>query len=334
MFFSITGFINRHVLQLLVCVILFSLAFGYYFPDVGHRLQPLAPFCLFFMLVPMMMGIKLEELVHTVKRIKLLSIVLIINFLLSPVLAGILAYYFLSHHPDFAVGLILLGTVPCAGMTVAWTAMARGNAPISVVVMAMSYLFGIFLIPFWVLILAGQYVTVSPYGMVKSVVLIIALPLAVGNLLRLYLTKRWGQAKFDRIKVTLPAISSFCMYLLFFIALSSGAHQLINHPEYIKAMLIPSLIFYPTLFLAAAAVCRLGGLDYPDLAAVSYSVTGKNIAVTLALATVFFNPQTVLVTAIMPVIQVSYMAAFYRLSPTIRKKWGLKKFPKNTESSP
>lgn len=321
MFLKVSRVINGHVVQLLIAVILFSIAFGYYYPDIGLRLQPFAPICLFLMLVPMMICISLGELSTAAKRIKLISLALLINFLLSPLLAGLLAYYFLSGYPDFAVGLILLGTVPCAGMIVAWTGMSRGNVSVTIVIMVLSYLVGIFLIPFWMLLLAGQYVNISTLGMLKSVFVIIAVPLAIGNILRIQLTKRLGTEKFEEMKTALPAVSTLSMYLLFFISISGGAQQLVLHPEYLWWMILPSLVFYPTLFIAAAAVCWFSGLSYEDLAAISFSVAGKNIAITLALATLFFSPKTVMVVAIMPMVQVTYMATFYKLSPIIQRHW-------------
>ncbi|MBM7855527.1 ACR3 family arsenite efflux pump ArsB [Desulfohalotomaculum tongense] len=334
MFFTAARFINKYVVQILLAVILFSITFGYYYPQVGHSLQPFAPLCLFSMLVPMMVGIRLDELATAAKRIKLLGVTLVINFLFSPLLAGILAQHFLSNYPDFAAGLILMGTVPCAGMIVAWTGLSRGNVSIAIVTLVISLLAGILLIPLWTLLLAGQYVSVNPLTMLKNVLIIIAIPLAVGSFIRIQLTKRLGLKKFNEVKMALPAVSSLSMYMLFFISLTAEATELIKHPDYLLSMAVPSLLFYPTLFLLAALISWFRKLCYEDMVAVSYSVAGKNIALTLALAILFFSPKTVMIVAIMPMVQVTYMATFYKLSPVIQNLWPYKTGAQNISSSP
>lgn len=54
---------------------------------------------------------------------------LTLNFLFAPLLCWTLAAVFLSDQPDFAVGLILIGAVPCAGMALVWTGLLRGMFP-------------------------------------------------------------------------------------------------------------------------------------------------------------------------------------------------------------
>ncbi len=57
---------------------------------------------------------------------------MVLNYLLS-LLATALAKLFLGGHPDFAVGLILTGVLPCAGMIVAWTGLAGGDMSLALV---------------------------------------------------------------------------------------------------------------------------------------------------------------------------------------------------------
>lgn len=61
-------------------------------------------------------------------------------FVLSPLLAALLAYLFLHNRPEFAVGLILTGTVPCAGMVAAWTGYAKGNVALALATIFFSLL--------------------------------------------------------------------------------------------------------------------------------------------------------------------------------------------------
>lgn len=57
------------------------------------------------------------------------------------------------------------------------------------------------------------------------------------------------------------------------------------------------------------------------MVALAYGVSGKNIAIALALAVMFFPPLTVMIIAIKPLVQVLFMAGFFKLSPALQKYW-------------
>jgi len=83
------------------------------------------------------------------KNLKFISLTMFSNFVISPLFAALLAYLFLHNRPDFAVGLILTGTVPCAGMVEGWTGYAKGNVALAAT---------IFFSPMTVLVLAFKMV--------------------------------------------------------------------------------------------------------------------------------------------------------------------------------
>ncbi|WP_238455516.1 arsenic resistance protein [Desulfolucanica intricata] len=188
----VAQFINKHMIKLLMGIIVLGLLVGYLLPGVGKQLQPFYPVALFIMLYPMMVGIKVGEVAGAAKRVGFMTVVMIMNYFISPLLAALLAHVFLAGYPDFAVGLILTGVVPCAGMIVAWTAMAKGNAPMTLVITVTSFLAGIVLIPLWMSALAGKYVPVDAWQMMKTILYTIVIPLILGNLTRVWLVKKWG----------------------------------------------------------------------------------------------------------------------------------------------
>ena len=318
---SVTQFINKQMIKLLMGVIVLGLLVGYILPGVGKQLQVLYPVALFIMLYPMMVGIKINEVTGAAKRVGFMSVVLVFNYLISPLLAALLALVFLSGYPDFAVGLILTGAVPCAGMIVAWTAMAKGNAPMTLVITVTSFLAGIVLIPLWMNFLAGKYVPVDAWQMMQTILVTLVIPLILGNLTRAWLVKKWGSQKFMALKPVFPAVSALGMYLVFFISMMAESVTLLHNPQYLGIIAIPLVVFYTLLFSSSVLYARLTRTNYPDMVALAYGVSGKNISIALALAVVFFPPLTVMIIAIKPLIQVLFMAGFYRLTPYLREYW-------------
>jgi ACR3 family arsenite efflux pump ArsB len=314
-------FINRFLIQLLMAAIAAGLAVGYIFPDLGAVLQPLYPVCLFVMLYPMMVGIKLGEVACAARRLGFITVAMVLNYLLSPLTAAGLAEVFLGTHPDFAVGLILTGVVPCAGMIVAWTGMAGGNMSLALVITVLSLLAGIVLIPVWMLTLANAYVPVNALGMLKTILMAIVIPLILGNLTRIGLVKWKGQQKFMALKPVFPAISALGMYAVFFISMSAEAVTLVHHPEYLLIIALPLIILYAVLFSAGILCARFGKMNFADMVALTYGVGGKNISIALALSLLFFSSLTVMIIAIKPLVQVLFMAGFYRISSRLKGLW-------------
>ena len=318
---SIAQFINKHMIKLLMGVIVLGLLVGYILPGVGKQLQAFYPAALFVMLYPMMVGIKIDEVAGAAKRVGFMSVVMLFNYLLSPLLAALLAQVFLAGYPDFAVGLILTGVVPCAGMIVAWTAMAKGNAPMTLVITVTSFLAGIVLIPLWMSFLAGKYVPVNAIKMIQTITYTIVIPLILGNLTRMWLVKRLGSPKFMALKPVFPAVSALGMYMVFFISMMAESVTLVRNPQYLAIIAAPLVVFYTLLFGLAVLYSRLSRTNYPDMVALAYGVSGKNISIALALAVVFFSPLTVMIIAIKPLVQVLFMTGFFRLTPTLQKYW-------------
>lgn len=309
------------MIKLLMGVIVLGLLLGYLLPGTGKQLQVLYPVALFVMLYPMMVGIKISEVSGAAKRVGFMTVVMIMNYFISPLLAALLASVFLSGYPDFAVGLILTGVVPCAGMIVAWTAMARGNAAMTLLITVTSLLAGIMLIPIWMKILAGMYVPVDAWKMLQTILYTIVIPLILGNLTRTLLVKKWGQKKFMEFKPVFPAVSALGMYMVFFISMMAESVTLVHNPQYLGIIAVPLVIFYLLLFSVSVLYARLTRTNYPDMVALTYGVSGKNISIALALAVLFFSPLTVMIIAIKPLIQVLFMAGFLRLTPYLHKNW-------------
>ncbi len=182
--------IESNLILLILLSIAAGVAFGWRFPDQAHGLKGYSKAALFIMLYPMMIGLRIEEVGKAAANLKLLSLSMLFNFVLSPLLAAGLAYVFLHSRPDFAVGLILTGTVPCAGMVAGWTGYAKGNVALAMVVVALSLLVSIVMIPIWMPILAGVYVQLDAWAMFKDILITVVVPLILGDLTR-RLIIRW-----------------------------------------------------------------------------------------------------------------------------------------------
>lgn len=296
-----------------------GVAFGWAFPAAAKSLKAYTTLTLFIMLYPMMIGLRIEEVGKAMLHLKLISLSMLFNFVLSPLLAAGLAYLFLHSRPEFAVGVILTGTVPCAGMVAGWTGYAKGNVALALVIVALSLLVSIVMIPIWMPILAGVYVQIDAWGMFKEILVAVVVPLILGDLTRRAIIRIRGQEGFKQVRPILPGVSMLGMYLIVFISMALEANNVLHNPQYFVIILIPLGLFYIILFTASVLFSKVMKFNYEDMVAFAYGTAGKNISIALALATIFFGQLTVLVLALKPVIQIGFMAIFLRLSARLAK---------------
>lgn len=316
----IAVFINKYLIQLLVAVMTLGLLVGYVYPAVGKKLNILYAIAQFVMLYPMMIEIRIGEVASALSKLRFISATMILNFIVSPLLAAALGYIFLSGHPDFAVGLIINGAVPSSAMLVTWTAMAKGNAPLTLIVSVVSLLTGIVLIPICIWFLVGKYVHVDMLKMIEIVVYAVIIPLILGNLTRRWLVKKWGQEKFSQMRPIFPATSAIGMFLVFFISAVSQSVVLVQNPQYVLVITLPLIAFYFLIFIIAVLYARAAKMTYPDMVSLYYSVSGKNVSIALVLA-LHFSQLTVMLVAIKPIIQISFMTGFFRIAPFLQRYW-------------
>ncbi len=312
--------IEGSLILMVILSIVAGVAFGWIAPEQARGLKAYTTLALFVMLYPMMIGLRIEEVGKAAMNLKLISLSMAFNFILSPLLAAFLAFLFLRDRPDFAVGLILTGTVPCAGMVAGWTGYARGNVALALVIVAISLLVSIVMIPIWMPILAGVYVEIDAWAMFRDILIAVVVPLILGDITRRLFVRRWGTTGFQHIRPLLPATSMLGMFMIVFISMALEANNVLHHPQYFVIILIPLAFLYAILFTGAVLFSRWVGFNYEDMVAFAYGVAGKNISIALALATIFFSPLTVLVLALKPVIQISFMATFLRFAPR-RQGW-------------
>lgn len=310
--------IESNLILLIILAIIIGVVFGWLFPQQSQGLKVYTPAVLFVMLYPMMIGLSIEQVGKAAANLKLISLSMIFNFGFSPPLAAGLAYLFLHSRPDFAVGLILTGAVPCAGMVAAWTGYAKGNVALAMVIVALSLLVSIIMIPLWMPVLAGVYVQLDAWVMFKDILIVVVIPLILGNISRLLILRLGRAETFQQIRPILPGVSMLGLYMMMFISMALEANDIVKHPQYFLIVLGPLTCLYAIMFTGSVLFSKLARLSYADMVAFSYGVAGKNISIALALAIIFFSPMTVLVLAIKPIIQVAFMTAFLRLSPWLK----------------
>ncbi|MDS1269093.1 arsenic resistance protein [Lipingzhangella sp. LS1_29] len=224
---------------------------------------------------------------------------LLLNFALTPLLAWSLGVGMLADHPDLRIGLLLLLVTPCTDWYLVFTALARGHTAIAAALLPLNLGLQLVLLPLYVLLLGGEAAMVDGATLLRSVLLVLVLPLAVALVLR-WLACRWGGDAW-RAQVLSPAAGRVVIPLLCLavLAMFAGqAHVVAVHATEILLLLVPLAVFFVAAPLAASATAASLRLPADHRATLTMTVTARNSPVALAIAVSAFPDRPLIAVAL------------------------------------
>ncbi len=309
-------FVRKHLIYLILISMGLGLANGH-FNQVGYLKSLILPILL-LMVLPMMVNIKIEEVLNAFKDFKPVGLSLAVNFIFMPVLALVVAWIFFQDQPIYAVGLYLVALLPTSGMTAAWTGMAKGNLNTALVIIAVNLLLSIFILPLYLKFMVNQAVPFDPVHIFQQLLYIVVAPMLAGDLIRRLIVRRWGKEGYLKVKPHLSSISSLGVVLIIFLAMSLKAGRILGDLGASALVLAPIVVFY---FLAISAGLILGRmfLARDKMIALVYGTAMRDLSIAVAIAMLSF-PEAVMPIALAYAIQVPTAAVIMKVLLRLEKR--------------
>ncbi|OPY06134.1 MAG: Sodium Bile acid symporter family protein [Syntrophus sp. PtaB.Bin001] len=288
----------------------------------GTLLKYLIPFALFMMLYPAFLETDIGVIIkNSFVGKKLLITALFVNFAISPLLMyGLMQLFSAGLIPDVMLGLLIFSLIPGGGMGPAYTGMISGNVSLSIAITAVGLAMSIIFMPLWSVLLLGKAVHVPAAVIVKYLFMIIIMPAALAAISRRWITQTHGSVVFERIKGQFQNVTGIGLLLLIFIIFDLNGRFVMENYSLIANILFPAVCFSMMLLAIASIIAAICRSDYGDSVAFIISVTLKNTAVSMALATTVFQDMTALTIAITgPLVQFPVMLSYlkFRVAPPV-----------------
>lgn len=336
------GFLDRYLTIWIFLAMLLGVGIGYLIPNSANFINsfssgttnvPLA-LGLILMMYPPLTKIDFSKVPQMFNQPKLLSASLFITWIVGPFLMFLLATFFLKDYPEYMTGLIIIGIAPCIAMVIVWNELAEGNRELTAGLIGINSLLQVFFFSLYAYFylhvmlplfgIKGLELDITISEIAKTVGIYLGIPFALAVVSRFTIKKYLGDKFFNQKFI--PFVSPITLIALLFtivIMFSLKGEMIVDLPMDVIRIAIPLVIFFGIMFFLMFFVAKKIGADYRDATALSFTASGNNFELAIAVSIGVFgiNSGQAFAGVIGPLVEVPALITLVNVALWLRKKY-------------
>ena len=338
------GIISKFLTLWILLAMAVGIILGVVYPQIAELLDavqfehvslPIA-IGLIWMMYPPLAGVKYEELYKMKQQGKALSVSIIQNWVIGPVLMFALAWIFLPDLPEYRIGLIIIGLARCIAMVLVWNQLAGGNNELCAVLVAVNSIFQVALYSVLAYIFitvlsawiggagAGAVVDISIWEVAKAVFIYLGIPFIAGIITRSVLVKKRGKDWYDNVFMKKLGPTALVGLLFTIVVMFSlKGEYIVKLPMDVLRIAIPLLVYFIIMFSISFIMSHRLGFSYDQTTTLAFTAASNNFELAIAVAVAVFGIDSGVAFAAVvgPLIEVPVMLGLVHVARWIRIRW-------------
>jgi ACR3 family arsenite efflux pump ArsB len=336
-------------------MIIIGLLAGYY--DMGwvhnhiNLLQIIEMASIYIMIFPMMLMLNVKALGNAFRNLKVVTAVIILNFVYGPLMALFLGDLFIGN-PYVRLGLFIAWLVPCSSMSIGYVGLMRADINSATAMVALSFILSLVLIPVETSLyihsvlanelrgfaLSSAAISHVEMGLVMTIIEVLVIPLILAIPTHEAMVRKMGQKKFKKISPLFPSLTMLGMLIIIFTIFFAHSGVLITHIKDVLGVFYSAMVFGSvslTIFTVLFKYVKLNRKNETSYSSSMVTIlTGipKNEATAIAISTMALaslGPQIAFLASmapsLLPAFQVVFIILFIKLREKIIDYYGARK---------